>query len=233
MSEKFLLLQSAKVGVLVHRTKRPVHHYMRWGVLLIGLLCILVGAADLTTRLAGNSLGTDAGFTAFAPLAALNNPAFAPASTTAIGTIIPATLSVPSLGIRAGVELVGKKADGSMGTPQDFKNVAWYSLGAKPSSTTGSAVFTGHVNNALTQAGVFSNLSKIKKGDYVSLSDASGKTLVYKVSEIMALDPSADTSALFSVSGPAQVVLITCDGEWIQDEHQFNKRLVVVAKSAY
>ncbi len=230
MSEKLLLLHSAKSAVLVREAKRPVRHYVRWGALLIGLVCVLVGAADLTTRLSNGALGKDAGFVAFAPAAALSNPALF--ATTTAGELVPAQLAIPGLGVKAGVEFVGKKADGSMGTPQDFNNVAWYSLGAKP-GTRGSAVFAGHVNNALTKAGVFANLSKIHQGDYVSVADAAGKTLVYKVSSVEEMPADADTSALFAQTGPAQLVLITCDGEWVSSEHQFDKRLVVTAKPAY
>ena len=230
MSEKPLLLHSAKTAVLVERRDRPAHHYVRWGALLLGLLCVLVGAADITARLSEGVLGDRAAQVAFAPAAAIGNPALF--ATTTAATLVPATLSVPSIGVKADVELVGKKADGSMGTPQNFKDVAWYSLGSKPGES-GSAVFDGHVNNALTQSGVFSNLSKVQKGDYVSIADAKGKTLVYQVSETKVLTPEADTAVLFATSGPQQIVLITCDGEWVQDEHQFSERLVVIAKPAY
>ncbi len=232
MSEKPLLLHSARTGVLVHRTRRPAHHYLRWAALLIGLLCVLVGAASLTTQLSQNVLGKDAALVAFGPAAALNDPALFAATTTTKGAIVPAVLSIPSIGVKANVEPVGKKADGSMQTPSNFKDAAWYSPGPKPGEP-GSAVFDGHVNNALTLPGVFANLAQVKKGDYVSVADAAGKTLVYRVSDVQLVDPSADTAALFASSGASQLVLITCDGEWVRDEHQFNKRLVVFAKPAY
>ncbi len=229
MSEKPLLWHS--VNPTATKPRRFAHHYVRFGALAVGLVCVLIGAADVATRISEGTFGTDAAFIAFAPAAALDNSALL-ASSTKSGALIPAVLTIPSIGVKAHVEFVGKKTDGSMGTPQNFMDVAWYSLGAKLGEP-GSVVFDGHVNNALTQAGAFADLSKVEQGAYISIADAQGKTRVYRVSEINLLDPEADTTSLFATTGPEQVVLITCDGEWLKDEHQFSKRLVVVAKPAY
>lgn len=228
MPEKPLLLPSAKSGVIVPHSHPRHVHYVRYAAIAVGILCVLVGLADLTTRLA-NSVGDDAGFLAFAPAAALNTP-LAPTSTP--GTIIPARLRVPSIGVDAKVVATGLKDDGSMDTPKDFRDISWYSPGAKPGAD-GSAVFAGHVNNALTSAGVFQHLSQVKQGDYVTLADAAGKTKVYRVSSVTEYPADAATDQLFATSGPEQIVLITCDGEWVPKAHTFDKRLVVVAKPAY
>jgi LPXTG-site transpeptidase (sortase) family protein len=119
-----------------------------------------------------------------------------------------------------------------MGTPQDFRNVAWYSLGGKPGAA-GSAVFAGHVNNGLTNSGVFSHLSKVKKGDYITVADETGRTKVYQVSTVTEYAADAPTESLFAATGASQLVLITCDGDWIPSARTFDKRLVVVAKPAY
>ena len=228
MSAKHLLLPSAKSAVLVHRSPDRRAHWLRMAAVVVGILCIVVGLADVSSRLARATLGDDAALLAFGPAAAIQTPI----ATSTKGALIPATLSIPSLGVRAPVEQVGKKADGSMGTPQNFMSAGWYAPGSQPGAA-GNAVFAGHVNNALTKAGVFEHLSQIKKGDYVTVADEAGKTLVYKVSDVQLFDPSADTSTIFATSGPQKLVLITCDGEWVQDEHQFSKRLVVFATPAY
>lgn len=196
----------------------------------IGLLCVLYGAADVTSRFASRMVGPDAAFLAFAPAAAIGNPQFMGTSTP--GTLVPARLSIPSLGVTAAVESVGTKADGSMGTPSNFKNVGWYSLGVQPGAA-GSAVFAGHVNNGLTSSGVFENLSKTKQGDYITVADASGKSLVYRVSSVAEYPANASTANLFATTGPSQIVLVTCDGDWIPAQKTFDKRLVVIAKPAY
>ncbi len=195
-------------------------YYLRLAVVAVGVLCVLVGAADATSRLV-NNMGPDAAFLAFAPAAAINN-----------SVIVPARLKIPSLGVNAKVESVGIKDDGAMATPSNFDNVAWYSLGAKPGAQ-GSAVFAGHVNNALLRSGVFERLSQIKKGDYVTIEDSDGKSLVYKVSSVGVYHPNASTDALFAATGPSRLVLITCDGDWVSAARTYDKRLVVIAERAY
>ena len=220
MQENHLLLQSAKSGVLVVSAHERRAYYLRLAVVAVGVLCVLVGAADATSRLV-NNMGPDAAFLAFAPAAAINN-----------FPIVPARLKIPSLGVNAKVESVGVKADGAMATPSNFDNVAWYSLGAKPGAQ-GSAVIAGHVNNALLKSGVFERLSQIKNGDYITVEDSAGKALVYKVSSVEEYQPDAPTDALFATTGPSRLVLITCDGEWVPSARSYDKRLVVIAEPAY
>jgi len=220
MQESHLLLQSAKSGVLVAPAHERRAYYLRLAATAVGIVCVLVGAADLTSRLVG-SLGPDAAFLAFAPAAAINN-----------FPIVPSRLKIPSLNVDAKVESVGIKDDGAMATPSNFDNVAWYSPGAKPGGQ-GSAVFAGHVNNALLKSGVFERLSQIKKGDYITVEDSAGKTLVYRVSSVEEYQPDAPTDALFVTTGASRLVLITCDGDWVPSARSYDKRLVVIAQPAY
>ena len=148
-------------------------------------------------------------------------------------SIVPAVLKIPAIGVSAHIEQVGKKADGSMGTPQNFDDVSWYELGGKPGDV-GNAVFAGHVNNALTKAGVFEHLDQVKVGDYVVVEDSQGRAVAYKVKSVT--DYAADTDPsgdLFASTGPSQLVIITCDGNWVPANKSFDKRLVVIATPAY
>lgn len=197
---------------------------------------VLVGLADVTARMSNALLGEDALFEAFAPAAAIkpSSAIVVPEAQAGSSTVlVPARIKVPSLGINASVEEVGQRADGAMGTPADFMNVGWWAQGSKPGEE-GNAVFAGHVNNALTLPGVFAHLGQINKGDYVTVSDAEGRTLVYEVSEVTLYDADqAPLRKIFANKGPSQLVLITCEGEWLEDARSFDKRLVVVARLAY
>ena len=237
MSEKPLLLSSAKSGVLVR--KRKGERVFLYVMACIGLFVVLVGAADVSSRVSRTMFGDNALFTAFAPAIVLFNATSSNATAGAefFGTprasaapLVPESLSIPSIGVTAQVEKVGKKIDGSMATPQKFEDVAWYSLGSKPGEA-GNAVIAGHVNNALTKTGVFEHLGSVKLGDMVSVSDAQGHTLRYKVTDIEEYPADAAPAAsIFAVSGPSQLVLITCDGEWVSKDKTFSKRLVVFAQ---
>jgi LPXTG-site transpeptidase (sortase) family protein len=225
MSEKRLLLSSAKIGVPVSSAR--TRGYLRLALCAAGVAVVLVGAADILSRAAKISLGDSALQTAFAPAAILALPGAGVATTTAI---VPVHLKIPSIGVDASVEQVGKKQDGSMATPASFNDVGWYSLGSKPGEA-GNAVIAGHVNNALTKAGVFEHLSDVKVGDYVTVSDQSGKTLIYIVTETDQYPADqAPAASVFSPTGPSQLVLITCDGSWDASAHSYDKRFVVYAR---
>ena len=89
------------------------------------------------------------------------------------------------------------------------------------------------MDNALTTAGVFEHLSQLKKDDYVTLAEASGKTLLYRVASTQSYAANAAPVAqIFATAGPWQLVLITCTGDWVTSEHQFDQRLVVIATLA-
>jgi LPXTG-site transpeptidase (sortase) family protein len=235
MSEKPLLLSSAKSGVIVTPNSGAG---WRIAATTIGLFVIIVGAADVASRLAHAAFGANANLMVFAPVALLGNSSlgssfFGTSTPQQHDPLVPARLTIPVIGVSAAVEAVGKKADGSMATPQKFGDVAWYSLGSKPGQA-GNAVIAGHVNNALTTAGVFEHLSQVVIGDSVEVADSAGKTLTYKVTEIdeyPANEAPADT--IFATTGPSQLVLITCDGDWVQSAHSFDKRLVVIAALQY
>jgi len=206
---------------------------------------VLVGAADIATR-AAHTLGANASLDIFAPAIAITDPSalnalkitHAPTTTSAPSTgsgqatttpITPLRLIIPSIGVNANVEQVGNKADGSMGTPQKFGDVAWYALGSKPGAA-GNAVIDGHVDNALTTAGVFMHLSQVHLGDIIEVADASGATRTFVVNNIQEVPAdSAPDASIFATTGPSQLVLITCDGDWVPADKSFSTRLVVFA----
>jgi len=229
MPEKPLRLPSAKSGVLLP----PPSSKTRWLQLIlaaVGIMVVLVGAADAASRAAHAAFGDQASLIAFGPAAAIDSASINTTVVSSTTPLTPAILSIPSIGLRAPVEQVGNKADGTMGTPKNFTDVAWYALGPKPGQS-GSAVIDGHVNNALTTAGVFQHLSQVHSGDVVSVSDSAGRTLQYHVVKVAQYDTnSAPVAEIFTTQGPSQLVLITCAGDWIASAHSFDKRLVVYAQ---
>jgi sortase (surface protein transpeptidase) len=231
MSDRPLLISSAKSGASVQ--EKRIRYWYVFAV-SIGLFVVLYGAADIWSRLQNLSVGLPARL-AFVPAITLIHPGSSPVlatSTPVVDSLTPARLLIPSLGVDAPVEQVGKKADGSMGTPQKFGEVAWYALGPYPGQP-GSAVIAGHVNNALTTAGVFEHLSQIPLGATITVLDASGRSIKFiVVTRTEYPTAEAPLQEIFSTQGPSQLVLITCAGDWIADAHSFNERLVVVASLA-
>ena len=231
MQEKPLLLSAAKTAVLVQVQSREAR--LRLAALCVGVVVVLVGAADITSRVAHSVFNGNAGAVAFAPAVAALDPHVLGGTATTSDAIVPARLRIPAIGVNAPVEQVAQKSDGTMGTPTKFGDVAWYAPGAKPGAS-GSAVFAGHVDNALTTAGVFEHLADLKVGDYVVVEDAQGKAVAYRVVSTTTYPANqAPLAQIFAASGPAQLVLITCTGDWVTSQKQFDQRLVVVATPAY
>jgi len=142
----------------------------------------------------------------------------------------PSRLIIPALGINAHVQYVGVNTKGNIGTPNNFTDVAWYSLGVVPGQA-GTAIIDGHVDNGLGLDGVFKHLSSIQVGDEVDVVDKSGARTSFIVVNVQAYDyQNVPASALFGTgSASSSLKLITCDGAWVQGGDTYNERLIVTA----
>ncbi|MDE2213250.1 MAG: class F sortase [Patescibacteria group bacterium] len=237
MSEKPLLLSSAKSGALIKNPSWPwgipswffgLKPLWRLLIMIVWALFALVGLINILGHLGGGAEGSSYSMSNEA-LAVGPGFAFMGASATSSGGIIPSRLEIPSIGVSASVEQVGLNADGSVGTPSSFGTVAWYKGGPEPGAP-GNAVIDGHVNNALTSAGVFEHLNDLHLGDTIIVADSSGQVRTFSVtSEQVYPVNAAPTTQIFSLGGPSQLVLITCDGAWDNGAKEFNERLVVYA----
>jgi LPXTG-site transpeptidase (sortase) family protein len=139
----------------------------------------------------------------------------------------PVRLIIPSLNVDANVQYVGITAHGTMSVPNNFSDVGWYKYGSVPGSA-GSAVMAGHVDNALALPGVFKNLENIQKGADVYVMQKNGGKLHFVVDAVETYDAvNAPAGRIFENVGPPRLNLVTCEGTWIQSEHQYDHRLVV------
>lgn len=240
-----LLLKPARSAVPVSASRSLLSgSWIELAAIAIGALVVAIGAWSallagasfagdrfLRTPVEGASLVAGPTFSS-APSLAKSAPLYATdtASTSLANGIMPAHISIPSIGVNADIVQVGKNAKGTMSTPPDYKTAAWYAPGSRPGAP-GSAVMAGHLNNSLSMAGVFANLDKLKRGDTIIVSDAGGHTRTFTVfaSEVYPVD-KAPTDLIFTTLGPSQLALVTCDGAWNQGKKSFNERLVVYAR---
>jgi sortase A len=153
------------------------------------------------------------------PLAGISQPA-------PVGN--PVELRIPSLGVDAAVQSVGVEADGSMGIPSNFEDVAWFASGYKPGED-GRAVFDGHVSST-DAAAVFYHVEDLRRGSRIYVTDEDGVELTFQVTEVDSypLDRTP-VDTIFAGTDWPQVVLITCGGEWHPDVQLFDHRTVVYA----
>ena len=158
------------------------------------------------------------------------NAAAPQASTNLYPTLsAPSRLQIPGINVDAAIESVGLTSDGAVGIPKNPADAAWYNQGPRPGDV-GSAVITGHVNWYYGQTGVFANLSKVKPGDKITIQDAKGAIITFVVRELRSYNASAQATDVFiSTDGKAHLNMITCEGVWDSNSHQYTKRLVVFA----
>ncbi len=140
---------------------------------------------------------------------------------------LPDLLLIPRLGIEADVQHLGVTKTGNMAAPNNFTDVSWYKLGTLPGET-GSAVMSGHEDNAIALDGVFKHLEDLQIGDPVFVVDGNGEKLEFRVTEkaVYPYDRSP-TERIFNATGKARLVLITCAGDWLPKAKTNDKRLVV------
>ena len=142
---------------------------------------------------------------------------------------MPVRLIIPAIGVDANIQSVGMwwRVPTDMGIPTNLTDVGWYNLGPRPGEP-GSAVIDGHLDGATVKQAVFYNLGKLQPGDSVEVVESGGKTLQFKVVATKLYDYNAPTTDIFnSDTSKARLNLITCAGDWIKGQGQYNQRIVV------
>lgn len=137
---------------------------------------------------------------------------------------LPMRLEIPSIHINAQILYMGLTKAGDMEAPVRIEDAGWYKLGTSPGNV-GSAVIAGHVG--VERPGIFSNLSKVKPGDRVSVTDAKGDVSTFMVRESRTFAQTQKADEVFNSTSGAHLNLITCAGVWDQAKHRYSDRLVV------
>lgn len=141
----------------------------------------------------------------------------------------PTHINIPAIGVDAIVESVGLDEQGKMDVPQKNENVAWYNLGYKPGEQ-GSAVMAGHFDTVTGAPAVFYNLSRLKKGDIITVTDLNGETYTYTVNQTIIYPYNKlPLQQIFASNDSSVLNLITCEGTFNQTTHNYSDRTVVSA----
>jgi LPXTG-site transpeptidase (sortase) family protein len=140
----------------------------------------------------------------------------------------PRYLKIPKLGVNARVLQVGTNKDGSLGTPSNVFDTAWYNASAKPGQP-GATLIDGHVSS-WTSHGVFYGLKNLKPGDTMQVVRGDGSVFNYKVVKTQVYkDNNVDMRAAITpvVQGTPGLNLITCTGQVKPGTSEFNERVIV------
>ncbi|SDF18699.1 Sortase family protein [Blastococcus fimeti] len=156
-----------------------------------------------------------------------------------VGAIQPAALSIPAIGVDTPVEsrgtvqyenpFTGQTVDG-YGVPESMRTTSWWSDGPMPGSGQ-MAVILGH--QQASGGAVFDRLHTLSPGDEVTLRDGTGAVLRLQVlgEPVTGLDKatSALADTLNGHPAEADVALVTCGGEFVEDAGTSTDNTVVFA----
>ena len=143
-------------------------------------------------------------------------------------------LILPSAGIRAAVVQVGLTNDGAMGSPDNPFVVGWFN-GSAHIGELGNALLGGHRDyqdrEGNIDIGVCWELDETQVGDQLVMFDrSSARYYVYDIVDRSTILPdSKEAERYLSQTRESVVTLITCSGEFDEETHSYEERLIVVA----
>jgi LPXTG-site transpeptidase (sortase) family protein len=142
---------------------------------------------------------------------------------------LPVRLIIPKIAVDAPVQDMGLTQTGNLQAPATNNAVGWYKNGSRPGNS-GSAVIDGHLGLGSTSA-VFTELRRLQKGDTVMVVDDHGSTASFVVRQSKLFDKDTQPTEVFSSLTGSHLNLITCNGDWEQQQKTYSMRLVVFADS--
>ena len=142
-------------------------------------------------------------------------------------------LIVPSAGLKSAIVKVGRTRSGAMGSPDNPYVIGWLDSSAEPGAA-GNTLLAGHRDfedrDGNIGTGVCWELVNTVEGDQMIVVDNENSIYyVYTVTEASTVNPRDPDSARYLKNTDESVVtLITCEGSFNAETHQYSHRRVVV-----
>jgi fermentation-respiration switch protein FrsA (DUF1100 family) len=150
-------------------------------------------------------------------------------SDTGLHTVLEKHLLIPTLGIDAPIEAVGRSVNGTVAGPTQhpWNGVGWYQYGAIPGSR-GCTILTGHTIDMTGAPAIFWRLYTIHLGDIVMIEDTTGETLHFRVTHLRIYRPLETSNRnVFGNTSGVFLNLITSASQWLYGPYQPVRSLVV------
>jgi sortase (surface protein transpeptidase) len=143
----------------------------------------------------------------------------------------PERLSIPAIGVDAGLLQLGLNADGTVQVPPldaDSKP-GWY-RGSPTPGQLGPALLLGHIDSARYGPGVFFKLGALRRGDTITVTRADHKAAVFRVDAVAEYRKDHfPTLTVYGNTDHAALRLITCGGKFDFSARSYEDNIVAFA----
>lgn len=142
-------------------------------------------------------------------------------------------LIVPTAGLKSAIVRVGQTPSGAMGSPDNPFVIGWLDSSAEPGAI-GNLLLAGHRDfedkDGNVGTGVCWELVNTAVGDQMIVRDSeNGLYYVYTVTEAVTINPRDRAARKYLRNSDERIItLITCEGSFNADTHQYSHRRVVV-----
>jgi Sortase domain len=207
-----------------------------------GVVLAVAGVLTFTTALQGqqDAPGPPASAASAVPLSPAPSSAAAPSvspstSDRATGPILaasqPTALSIPAIGVRSKIGVLGLNPDQTVEVPPLGKDsyAGWYKYSPSPGQL-GPSILLGHIDSAQYGPGVFFKLGALRPRDTVSISRSDGTVAVFRVERVVEY-PKAHfpTAEVYGNTDRAALRLITCGGKFDPSVRSYEDNIVAYA----
>lgn len=140
----------------------------------------------------------------------------------------PVRLRIPEIDVDTPVTGLSLGRDNALDVPPatDRNLAGWYQDGTRPGAK-GTAIITGHVDNAQGPA-VFYALGALRKGNRIEVDRRDGRTAVFTTDAVEVYDKDAFPDAkVYGEADRAEIRVITCGGGFSRKSGGYQGNVVV------
>jgi sortase (surface protein transpeptidase) len=214
-----------------HRRLRPVSRRGAAAVLLCGLLAVGIGACGMAIASnTGHPAATPSGKPAFVPVPrGKRAPVPKPSGSGKVAK--PASLIIPSIGVKTRLIRLGVTSSGALQVPVSTAVAGWYTFSPRPGAI-GSSIIAGHIDS-FRGPGVFYRLRLMKPGEKIYIRRTNGTLAIFRVTaRHMFLKSHFPTQDVYGPTPTAQLRLITCGGTFDGATGHYLSNVIVFATLA-
>ena len=197
-------------------------------VLLCGLLVIGTGACGMAIASnTGHPASPPAGKPKLVPVPR-GDRAPVPQPSDSGQVARPASLIIPSIGVKTSLIRLGVTSSGALQVPVSTAVAGWYMFSPRPGAI-GSSIIAGHIDS-FRGPGIFYRLQEMKPGERIYIRRTNRTVAVFRVTgKHTFLKSHFPTQDVYGPTPTAQLRLITCGGTFDVATGHYLSNVIVFA----